>query len=77
MFVGVGASRVRDLFEDAKKNAPCIVFIDEIDAVARRRAVSYTHLDVYKRQGLQYSQAAGNKWRRGADRGPGEVVKNV
>ena len=36
MFVGVGASRVRDLFEDAKKNAPCIVFIDEIDAVARR-----------------------------------------
>ena len=49
MFVGVGASRVRDLFEDAKKNSPCIVFIDEIDAVARRRgtgmgAVSYTHL---------------------------------
>ena len=37
MFVGVGASRVRDLFNDAKKNAPCIVFIDEIDAVARRR----------------------------------------
>ena len=37
MFVGVGASRVRDLFEDAKKNAPCIVFIDELDAVARRR----------------------------------------
>ena len=37
MFVGVGASRVRDLFEDAKKNAPCIVFIDEIDDVARRR----------------------------------------
>ena len=37
MFVGVGASRVRDLFEDAKHNAPCIVFIDEIDAVARRR----------------------------------------
>ena len=37
MFVGVGASRVRDLFEEAKKNAPCIVFIDEIDAVARRR----------------------------------------
>ncbi len=37
MFVGVGASRVRDMFEEAKKNAPCIVFIDEIDAVARRR----------------------------------------
>ena len=37
MFVGVGASRVRDMFEEAKKNAPCVIFIDEIDAVARRR----------------------------------------
>ncbi len=36
MFVGVGASRVRDLFEEGKKHAPCIIFIDEIDAVARR-----------------------------------------
>ena len=38
MFVGVGASRVRDLFEQAKKQAPCIIFIDEIDAVGRQRA---------------------------------------
>ena len=37
MFVGVGASRVRDMFEQAKKNAPCIVFVDEIDAVGRHR----------------------------------------
>merc|ERR1712124_66768 len=38
MFVGVGASRIRNLFGDAKKNAPCIIFIDEIDAVGRQRA---------------------------------------
>ncbi|MEO9464012.1 ATP-dependent metallopeptidase FtsH/Yme1/Tma family protein, partial [Sulfitobacter pontiacus] len=41
MFVGVGASRVRDMFEQAKKNAPCIVFIDEIDAVGRSRGAGY------------------------------------
>ena len=43
MFVGVGASRVRDLFENAKKNAPCIVFIDEIDAVGRQRVPGLGH----------------------------------
>lgn len=42
MFVGVGASRVRDLFDQAKKNAPCIVFIDEIDAVGRKRGAGFT-----------------------------------
>ena len=41
MFVGVGASRVRDMFDQAKKNAPCIVFVDEIDAVGRHRGVGY------------------------------------
>merc|ERR1712134_78449 len=41
MFVGVGASQVRDMFEQAKKNAPCIVFIDEIDAVGRNRGAGY------------------------------------
>ena len=95
MFVGVGASRVRDLFEEGKKNAPCIIFIDEIDAVARRRgtgmggghdereqtlnqllvemdgfgvnegiiAVSYTHLDVYKRQ-PPYNDGRKYRWRK-------------
>ena len=41
MFVGVGASRVRDLFDQAKKSAPCIVFIDEIDAVGRHRVQAW------------------------------------
>jgi cell division protease FtsH len=41
MFVGVGAARVRDIFSTAKKNAPCIIFIDEIDAVGRKRGAGY------------------------------------
>ena len=52
MFVGVGASRVRDLFEDAKRNAPCIVFIDEIDAVARRRGTGLGGADDEREQTL-------------------------
>ena len=70
MFVGVGASRVRDLFEEGKRHAPCIIFIDEIDAVARQRgtgmgAVSYTHLDVYKRQVKKEQQIEkSKKWKR-------------
>ena len=60
MFVGVGASRVRDLFEEGKKHAPCIIFIDEIDAVARQRGtgtVSYTHL------GLLYTMQRHQRWK--------------
>ena len=44
MFVGVGASRVRDLFDQAKKSAPCIIFVDEIDAVGRHHGAGPDHL---------------------------------
>ena len=52
MFVGVGASRVRDLFEQAKKSAPCIVFVDEIDAVGRKRGLSYSGTNDEREQTL-------------------------
>ncbi|MDE2463611.1 MAG: ATP-dependent zinc metalloprotease FtsH [Alphaproteobacteria bacterium] len=52
MFVGVGASRVRDLFEQAKKSAPCIVFVDEIDAVGRKRGLGYSGTNDEREQTL-------------------------
>ena len=52
MFVGVGASRVRDMFEQAKQNAPCIIFIDEIDAVGRRRGMGYSSTNDEREQTL-------------------------
>ena len=52
MFVGVGASRVRDMFEQAKKNAPCIVFVDEIDAVGRKRGMGFSGTNDEREQTL-------------------------
>ena len=73
MFVGVGASRVRDLFEEAKKNAPCIVFIDEIDAVARQRGTGMggghdereqTLNQLLVEMDVSESMRASSSWRR-------------
>jgi len=60
MFVGVGASRVRDLFDQAKKSAPCIVFIDEIDAVGRKRGAGMGGGNDEREQTL--NQFTGWKW---------------
>lgn len=64
MFVGVGASRVRDLFKQAKKSAPCIIFIDEIDAVGRRRGAGLGGGHDEREQTLE-CDAGGNGWFRG------------
>ena len=65
MFVGVGASRVRDLFGQAKKNAPCIIFIDEIDAVGRQRGAGFAGGNDEREQTLnQVRRGEGERRRR-------------
>ena len=57
MFVGVGASRVRDLFQQAKQHAPCVVFIDELDAIGRQRGVHLGPVNDEREQTLNRSSA--------------------
>ncbi len=64
MFVGVGAARVRDMFEQAKKHAPCIIFIDEIDAVGRQRGAGLGGGNDEREQTLN-QLARGDGWFRG------------
>jgi cell division protease FtsH len=63
MFVGVGAARVRDMFENAKKNAPCIIFIDEIDAVGRQRGAGLGGGNDEREQTLNQMLVRLNSWR--------------
>jgi len=74
MFVGVGASRVRDLFKKAKENAPCLIFVDEIDAVGRSRGTGIGGGNDEREQTLNQVRARPPAWRPApGPQGPGLV----